>query len=99
MSTVRRIYVEKKPGFDVEAQGLFQDMKQNLRLEGLTGVRVLNRYDIDHIQDGIYEQAKYTVFAEAAIDTLYEEVLEYGTLPTYLGEVPTKETTPKSSNF
>ena len=70
---VRRIYVEKKPGFDVEAQGLFQDMKQNLRLEGLTGVRVLNRYDIDHIQDGIYEQAKYTVFAEAAIDTLYEE--------------------------
>ncbi|MBR7147469.1 MAG: phosphoribosylformylglycinamidine synthase, partial [Firmicutes bacterium] len=70
---VRRIYVEKKPGFDVEAQGLFQDMKQNLRLEGLTGVRVLNRYDIDHIQDGIYEQAKYTVFAEAAIDVLYEE--------------------------
>ncbi|MBQ1216047.1 MAG: phosphoribosylformylglycinamidine synthase, partial [Firmicutes bacterium] len=70
---VRRIYVEKKPGFDVEAQGLFQDMKQNLRLEGLTGVRVLNRYDIDHIQDAIYEQAKYTVFAEAAIDTLYEE--------------------------
>ena len=54
LDMVRRIYVEKKPGFDVEAQGLFQDMKQNLRLEGLTGVRVLNRYDIDHIQDAIY---------------------------------------------
>ena len=70
---VRRIFVEKKPGFDVEAQGLYQDMKQNLRLQGLTGVRVLNRYDIDHIQDSVYAQAKYTVFAEAAIDRLYEE--------------------------
>ena len=34
---VYRIYVEKKPGFDVEANGLKNE---------LTGLRLLNRYDV-----------------------------------------------------
>lgn len=70
---VRRIYVEKKKGFDVEAAGLFRDVKENLHLETLTGIRVLNRYDIDGIDDATYEAAKTTVFAEPAIDSIYEE--------------------------
>ncbi len=70
---VNRIYVEKKTGYDIEAQGLFADLKENLNLEGLRGVRVLNRYDIEGINHDIYEQAKYTVFAEPAIDHAYDE--------------------------
>ena len=70
---VRRIYVEKKDGFDVEAQGMFADIRENLHVDGLTGIRVLNRYDIDGIDDATYERAKYTVFAEPAIDTAYDE--------------------------
>ena len=77
---VRRIYVEKKKGFDVEAVGLFNDVKENLHLEGLTGIRVLNRYDVDGIDDATYESAKFTVFAEPAIDVVYEE-----TMPEDLG--------------
>ena len=72
---VRRIYVEKKTGFDVEAKALFDDVKENLHLDALKGVRILNRYDVDGIDDDTYESAKYTVFAEAAIDTIYEENL------------------------
>ena len=77
---VRRIYVEKKKGFDVEAASLFNDIRENLHLNALKGVRVLNRYDIDGIDDATYEAAKLTVFAEPAIDVVYEE-----TMPEDLG--------------
>ncbi|MDO4485495.1 MAG: phosphoribosylformylglycinamidine synthase [Bacillota bacterium] len=77
---VRRIYVEKKKGFDVEASSLFNDIRENLHLKELAGVRVLNRYDIDGIDDATYEAAKLTVFAEPAIDVVYEE-----TMPEDLG--------------
>ena len=70
---VRRIYVEKKKGFDVEAAGMLADLQQNLHVAGLTGVRVLNRYDVDGIDDETYQRARYTVFAEPAIDTAYDE--------------------------
>lgn len=53
---VRRIFVEKKKGFDVEAQGLMQDIRQNLHIEGLENVRVINRYDVDGIDDDTYER-------------------------------------------
>ena len=77
---VRRIYVEKKKGFDVEAASLFNDIRENLHIKELTGVRVLNRYDIDGIDDATYEASKLTVFAEPAIDVVYEE-----TMPEELG--------------
>ena len=77
---VRRIYVEKKKGFDVEAASLFNDIRENLHIKELTGVRVLNRSDIDGIDDATYEAAKLTVFAEPAIDVVYEE-----TMPEELG--------------
>lgn len=78
---VKRILVEKKKGFDIEAQGLFEDIKQNLYLGGLTNVRVLNRYDVEGIDENTYQSSKFTVFAEPAIDSIYEE-----SMPTNLGE-------------
>ena len=72
---VRRIYVEKKKGFDVEAQGLFDDIKSNLHIENLTGIRVINRYDVEGVDDETVEMAKYSVFAEPAIDNAYDEEL------------------------
>lgn len=72
---VRRVYVEKKKGFDVEAEALFHDVRENLHLPNLTGVRILNRYDVDGIDEPTYEAAKFTVFAEPAIDLVYEETM------------------------
>lgn len=70
---IRRIFVEKKKGFDVEASGLLGDIKANLHPDGLTGVRIINRYDIQNIDDDTYETVKYQVFAEPAVDLAYEE--------------------------
>ena len=43
---VYRIYVEKKPGFDGEAQGLFHELTELLGIRGLKSLRLLNRYDV-----------------------------------------------------
>lgn len=72
---VRRLYVEKKPGFDVEAKGLLSDIRESLGLETLEAVRIINRYDIQGLDDKTYEDVKFSVFAEPAIDKAYDEEL------------------------
>lgn len=72
---VRRLYVEKKQGYDVEAQSLFSDVKESLKLDGLDNIRIINRYDIDGIDEETYEKARFTIFAEPAVDLIYEEEL------------------------
>jgi len=71
--TVKRILVEKKPGFDVEAQHLYHDLKENLGISLLERVRIINRYDISRISDEAYEQAKNTIFSEPNVDFVYDE--------------------------
>ncbi|MDY3303829.1 MAG: AIR synthase-related protein, partial [Clostridia bacterium] len=80
---VRRIYVEKKRGFDVEAQGVLADLKQNLSLTSLKKVRVINRYDIDGISDDEYEKAKVSVFYEPPVDSSWDEDIEFSPEETY----------------
>ena len=46
---VYRIYVEKKPGFDGEAQGLLHELVDLVGIKNLTGLRLLNRYDVEGI--------------------------------------------------
>ncbi|MDO4552652.1 MAG: phosphoribosylformylglycinamidine synthase [Bacillota bacterium] len=79
---VYRIYVEKKPGFNVEAGGMLADLRDNLHLQGLEEVRILNRYDVEGIDRETYERSKGTVFSEPAIDRVFEEEL-----PRDLGSV------------
>lgn len=75
---VQRLFVEKKSGFDVEGQKLLTDLRTNLHLSQLEGVRVVNRYDVEGIDDATYESAKYAVFSEPAIDMVYEEEMDLG---------------------
>jgi phosphoribosylformylglycinamidine synthase len=74
-SKVRRLFVEKKPGFDIEARSLRYDLEHNLRIEGLKNVRIVNRYDIEGLSGAEYELARYTVFAEPPVDRLDEETM------------------------
>ena len=46
---VYRIYVEKKPGFDGEAQSLRNELVSLLGIKELNGLRLLNRYDVEGI--------------------------------------------------
>lgn len=73
MNRVYRCYAEKRPGFDVEAQQLYSELKEQLGMEGLTGVRILYRYDVEHISEAVYRQAEGTVFSEPMVDSFYEE--------------------------
>lgn len=73
MSTVRRIYVEKKASYAVLARELLEEFKSYLGIEKLTAVRVLVRYDIENISEETYEKAKSIVFSEPPVDDLYEE--------------------------
>ena len=73
MSSVRRVYVEKKPDFAVQAKDLMHEIHSYLGISEVTGVRVLIRYDVEHISDEVFEKACKTVFSEPPVDTLYRE--------------------------
>lgn len=73
--TVRRIFVEKRQGFDIAAQQLCDDLKETFHLEGLQSVRIIKRYDMEGLSEEEYEQVKFVVFAEAPVDQVYEETL------------------------
>lgn len=77
MSTIKRIFVEKKPGFDVEAKALLNDLKYNLGITELSDLRLLNRYDICGITPEEYENAKNIIFSEITVDYVYEEEIEF----------------------
>ncbi|EGO64329.1 phosphoribosylformylglycinamidine synthase [Acetonema longum] len=71
--SIRRVYVEKKPGFDVEARNLFGDLKTSLAIPGLQAVRIINRYDISGLTDEQYQAGLNSILAEPPVDRLYEE--------------------------
>ena len=72
---VKRLYVEKRQGFDVQAQKLYADLKELFKLDGVEKVRVIRRYDIEGLTDEEYEQTKPVVFYEPPVDAIYEEEL------------------------
>ena len=71
---VYRIYVEKKPGFDVEANGLKNELTSLLGIKDLTGLRLLNRYDVEGIDEALFNQCVSTVFSEPPVDNTYAEL-------------------------
>ena len=75
MGKVFRCYVEKKPGFDVEAGHLLGELKGTLGLEGLTGLRVIRRYDVEGVEQGAYEAARTTILSEPQVDRLWDETM------------------------
>ena len=73
MEQVFRCYVEKRPGFDVEAMGVMRELREQLGISALTGVRILNRYDVDGLDQAAWQAARDTVFSEPQCDVFYQE--------------------------
>ena len=73
MGNVFRCYAEKKPGFDVEARRLLGELRSELGLQGLTGVRILHRYDVEGIDGDTYQAVRTTVLSEPQVDAVYDE--------------------------
>lgn len=78
MSEVKRIFVEKRKGFDVEAVNLLADLKQNLGIKNAEAVRIINRYDISGLDGESFEKAKNTILSETNADTVYDEKIFIG---------------------
>ncbi|MDF1617807.1 phosphoribosylformylglycinamidine synthase [Petrocella sp. FN5] len=76
MEAIRRIFVEKKTGYNVESQQLLQDIKENLDIKTLENLRLVHRYDVSHITDDAYEKALHTIFSEPPVDQFFEESFE-----------------------
>ncbi|MBO5042570.1 MAG: phosphoribosylformylglycinamidine synthase [Clostridia bacterium] len=67
---VYRIFVEKKPALAHEANGLLNELKNLVGITNLESVRLLNRYDVENIDEALFDQAVRTVFSEPQLDTV-----------------------------
>ena len=87
---VSRVYVEKKPGFDVEAQQLAHELRDILGIAGLENLRLINRYDVEGISDELFEQCVPTVFSEPQSDVTCRDLMD-GTASSNTGIAPIAE--------
>ena len=75
---VYRVFVEKRPGFDHEAHATLKDIRSFLRIPQLTGLRLLNRYDVEGLDEELFRKSIPTVFSEPQADQVYEALPEGG---------------------
>ncbi|MGM0603578.1 MAG: phosphoribosylformylglycinamidine synthase [Bacillota bacterium] len=76
MSEIKRVYVEKKDGYNIEAENILSDFRKSLSLDKLEDIRILNRYDISNISDSAFTDACKIILAEAPVDNIYYDKLE-----------------------
>ena len=70
---IKRIFVEKKPEYAVEARGLLQDLQNSLGMKNLNNLRIINRYDLTGLSAKEFEGAKQLVLSEPPVDIVHEE--------------------------
>ena len=75
MSNVRRIYVEKRPGFDVQAQQLAHELSELTQSATPLSVRIFQRYDIENLSGDAFEKARGVIFSEPNADFIFDENL------------------------
>ena len=75
---VYRVYVEKKKELAKEAADLCHEVRELLQIRSLTGVRIINRYDVEHIEKDLFDYAVKTVFSEPQLDVASETMEAHG---------------------
>ena len=85
MSSVKRIYVEKKAPYAVKARELKEDIGDYLGLTSVTNVRELIRYDVEGLDDATFEKACKMIFSEPPVDDIYYEVFPMSDKEKYFG--------------
>lgn len=76
--SVKRIYVEKMPDYAVEARHLLHEIRHILLIKSITGLRLLNRYDVEGVSDELYAACKPIVFSEPQVDVTYDTLPQGG---------------------
>ena len=77
---VYRVYVEKKEALANEARALLENLREFLGIRSLTGIRLLNRYDLENINRELFDYAVKTVLSEPQLDTVSYDPPEGGTV-------------------
>ena len=72
--SVKRIYVEKATEYAVEAKGILDEIHSLLQITSVKALRFLNRYDVEGIDDELFNRCRNTVFSEPQIDITYDEL-------------------------
>ncbi|WP_461256868.1 phosphoribosylformylglycinamidine synthase [Treponema sp. R80B11-R83G3] len=83
---VYAIYVEKNGDFAQEAASVAADLHLGLQIDGITKVRVINRYFAEGISAEDFRSAKNTIFSEPPVDTVYEELPDFETARVFAVE-------------
>ena len=74
---IRRIFVEKKQGFNIEAEELLHNLRELLNLNSIEEVRIVNRYDVSGLKDEDFIKSKDIIFSEPTVDVVYHEHMSY----------------------
>ena len=69
----KRIFVEKKPGFQTEANDLLNDLRDNL-LQDVKELKIVLVYDVFNIEEDVFNRAVKTVFSEVMVDNVSFEL-------------------------
>jgi len=73
---VKRIFVEKRSGFELESSALGRELKEHLGIGGLKKVRIINRYDVEGLTGQEFEEARRQILSEPPLDICYPEELK-----------------------
>lgn len=74
---VYRIYSEKKNAYSEAANALTEDIRTFLGIGELNGIRIINRYDVEGIDEELFKLCQSTVFSEPQVDNIYSELPEH----------------------
>ena len=75
MINIRRVYVEKKDGYNIEANSLLKEIKKIFEMEGLDGIRLFNRYDFNCSDDKNFHKITSLILSESNVDNIYIDSL------------------------
>ncbi len=70
--SVFSIYVEKKPSYAVEAAAVLSDLREALGISELKGVRICNRYFLEHLDPQDFAMAVKGILSEPQVDIVWD---------------------------
>lgn len=73
-NNIKRLFVEKKNEYAVEAHSLLKDLKYNLGISSLKALRVINRYDVSGILDREIELVAKFILSEPSVDSIFKQL-------------------------
>jgi phosphoribosylformylglycinamidine synthase len=71
----KRVFIEKKQEYNVEANILYKDIKEYLKIDSLKKVRIINIYDLINVSEEDYKKIVEDILSEINLDHVYKETI------------------------